>query len=242
MSEPEMVKQARAAIERLPHFNHERNPIDLQLRDGRLVLQGEVESVLLKKRAVHAVRQLTGPSECEDRLRVIPMDERGDAQIRDELAEMLVQDSAMHSCNIYVLNKGQLEVRLRVDDASDCWMEISVEDGVILLEGQVISLSHKRLAEALAWWVPGSRDVVNRFDVVPPEDDNDDEITDALLLVLEKDPLVHADQIRITTRDRIVTLEGYLAHEEEKEMAEADAWCLSGVEAVVNRIELRESR
>jgi osmotically-inducible protein OsmY len=138
-----------------------------------------------------------------------------------------------------VHNKGQVEDWLVVEERADCWLIVRVEAGVIRLEGQVFSLSHKRLAEALAWWQPGVRDVINELEVFPPEEDNDDEITDALLQVLEKDPLVRADRIRVTTRNGVVTLEGYLPQQEEKDMAEADAWLLPGVEAVVNRIELR---
>lgn len=32
------------------------------------------------------------------------------------------------------------------------------------LEGRVVSLSHKRLAGVLAWWVPGCRDFVVTLD------------------------------------------------------------------------------
>jgi osmotically-inducible protein OsmY len=115
-----------------------------------------------------------------------------------------------------------------------------VADGVVTLAGRVISLSHKRLAGVLAWWVPGCRDVVNRLEVAPPEQDNDDEIGDALRLALEKDPLVHADQIRVSVRNRVVTLEGYVVTKEEMKMAEWDAWYLFGVEEVVNNIEVQK--
>jgi osmotically-inducible protein OsmY len=118
-------------------------------------------------------------------------------------------------------------------------IEIAVSDGIVTLEGHVPSLSHKRLAGVLAWWAPGCRDVTNELAIVPGEDDNDDEITDALALVLEKDPLVHAGQLRVRTRNRIVTLHGWLATEEERRMAELDAWYLFGVDEVINRIEVR---
>ncbi|NIO09735.1 MAG: BON domain-containing protein, partial [Deltaproteobacteria bacterium] len=36
-------------------------------------------------------------------------------------------------------------------------IEIEVENGVVVLNGHVPSMSHKRLAGVLAWWVPGSR-------------------------------------------------------------------------------------
>jgi osmotically-inducible protein OsmY len=109
----------------------------------------------------------------------------------------------------------------------------------VVLEGQVPSLSHKRLAGVLAWWVPGTQNVLNCLIVEPPEEDSDDEMTDALRLVLEKDPFVNADQIRVTSNDRTVTLEGLVPNEAESEMAEQDAWCIFGVDRVVNRLEVR---
>ncbi len=86
----------------------------------------------------------------------------------------------------------------------------------------------------MAWWTPGSRDVINGLRVLPPETDNDDEIADALRLVLEKDPLVHAAQISIRVSKGVVNLAGSVASEAEREMAEFDAWYLSGVQDVVN--------
>jgi osmotically-inducible protein OsmY len=91
----------------------------------------------------------------------------------------------------------------------------------------------------LAWWIPGSRDVVNGIEVVPDEIDNDDEITDAVRLVLEKDRLVDEAEIRARTRDRVVTLEGLVPNDSVREMAELDAWFVFGVDGVVNRLELR---
>lgn len=87
-----------------------------------------------------------------------------------------------------------------------------------------------RLAGVLAWWVPGSRDVVNGLGVEPPEEDNDDEVSDAVRLVLEKDPFVDATRIDVSTRDYVVTLEGLVPAVGEREMAEFDAWYVFGVD------------
>jgi osmotically-inducible protein OsmY len=110
----------------------------------------------------------------------------------------------------------------------------------VLLEGRVPSLSHKRLAGVLAWWVPGSTNVLNCLEVVPDQDDNDDEITDAVRLVLEKDPFVKADQIRVSTWNCVVTLEGLLPNSKVREMAEFDAWSIFGVDNVIDRIEVQQ--
>ena len=103
----------------------------------------------------------------------------------------------------------------------------------------MLSLSHKRAAGVIAWWTPGCRDVINSLDVQPPEDDNDNEVIDALTLVLEMDPLIQADQIRASCRDYVVTLYGSARTTEERRQAEFDAWCIFAVDDVVNRIEVR---
>ena len=87
--------------------------------------------------------------------------------------------------------------------------------------------------------MPGSRDVVNGLGVEPVEEDNDDEVSDAARLVLEKDPYVDASRIRVTTRDFVVTLEGLVPSESERDMAEQDVWWVFGVDGVENRIEVR---
>src|SRR5262249_14576163 len=111
-------------------------------------------------------------------------------------------------------------------------------EGVALLEGQAPSLSHKRLAGALAWWVPGSRDVLNCLEVVPPEDDNDDGITDAVKIVLDKAPFVDEVQVHVSTRHRVVTLDGAVWSEGEKDIAEFDAWFIFGVDKVINNLQV----
>ena len=108
-----------------------------------------------------------------------------------------------------------------------------------MLNGRVSSLSQKRLAGVLAWWVPGSRDVVNGLEVLPPEEDNDDEVTEAVRIVLEKDPFVNAAQIRVSAASYVVTLSGLVSTEKEREMAESDAWYVFGVDKVINKLEVQ---
>ena len=100
------------------------------------------------------------------------------------------------------------------------------------------SLTHKRLAGVLAWWVPGTRDVINGVEEVPPQEDND-ELIDAVRLVLAKDPFVTASNIRVSSKDWIVTLVGLVPTEAMKQMAESDAWYVVGVKSVINRIEFK---
>jgi osmotically-inducible protein OsmY len=109
-------------------------------------------------------------------------------------------------------------------------MAVVVDAGVVTLDGQVPSLSHKRLAGVLAWWVPGSREVVNGLGVEPSQEDNDEEITEAVRLVLGKDPFVWADHIRVHTKERVVSSDSI------RGMAEFDAWYIFGVDKVINQL------
>jgi hypothetical protein len=117
-------------------------------------------------------------------------------------------------------------------------IEVAVDDGVVTLDGRVPGLDHKRLAGVLAWWVPGSRDVINGIGVEPPEDDNDGALVDAVRIALEKDPLVPAGQVGVRARDCVVTLTGLVSNADEREMAEMDAWYVFAVDQVENHIEV----
>ena len=74
---------------------------------------------------------------------------------------------------------------------------------------------------------------------MPPEEDSDDEITDALRMVLEKDPLLKGLKIGVSTDRRVVTLTGTVRTEQQRHAAEEDGWCLFGVDRVESRLEVR---
>lgn len=105
------------------------------------------------------------------------------------------------------------------------------------LNGSLASLASKRFA-VLAWWIPGSRDVINGIAVTPPEQDAPILIEEAVRQALEKDPMVEAAQVRVGVRGRTVRLTGWTKTEAMRAAAEADAWFVFGVDDVVNEIEV----
>lgn len=241
---PEMTsveKAVRAAFEHDRRINLHRYPIRLEFDVARsaLTLEGEVENIIAKKRAFEIASRTEGIQGVVDRLTVAPGERRGDGAIRDSLVQELLAEPALLRCAIRVHNKGSMETLREAAETPDSVIDVSVDEGIIRLNGAVPSLSHKRLAGVLAWWSPGCRDVINGMRVTPPQTDNDGEIADALRLVLEKDPLVHADRIDIHVKNRIVTLTGLAGNREESKMAELDAWYLLGVNQVVNNIDIR---
>ncbi|MBS1188865.1 MAG: hypothetical protein H6R10_657 [Rhodocyclaceae bacterium] len=247
ISDETVIKRAQAAIEVEPRVNIHSFPLHMELKESRLVLDGDVETVAAKRLAVRLAREVTGIQEVIDQVHVIPAKQRGDGEILESFTQLLQGQVDLRNCTMSRSSRGRIESLHQVPD--DRSPEItfyksgeivfSVDDGTIALDGYVISLSHKRILEVLAWWVPGCCNVINRLAVEPAEPDNDDEVSDAVRLVLEMDPLLsHADQINISTSQGIVALQGILGSEEERNMAEFDAWCVPGVTDVENRLEV----
>lgn len=236
-----VLKQVQAAIEQATRIDPQQNPIALSLNEGALALDGEVAHIGTKKLALHAAAGVPGVERIVDRLRVAAGEPPGDGATRDAVCKWLLRDIDFQNCALRVRNKGDKgELTILRDAGADSAgsIEIAVADGVVTLAGQVISLSHKRLAGVLAWWSRGCRDVVNELDVQPPEEDNDEEIVEALHLVFESDPYVHAGQIGIGCRDGTVTLQGIVGSAGERMRAELDAWYLFAVQRVINRLEV----
>jgi osmotically-inducible protein OsmY len=234
-----IIREVHRLLEYEPRVNLHRYPIKIDVADDAVVLEGEVEDVAAKKLALELAAGVDGIRGVVDRLRILPAERRGDGAIRDSLCGFLLRAPELHNCTLRVHTKGRVETLRDMGGEGAGEIEVAIEDGIITLEGTVISLSHKRVAGVLAWWTPGCRDVVNSLDVSPAEEDTDDEVADALRLVLEMDPLVQPEQITARVRNYVVTLQGYVRTEEERRRAELDAWALFGVDKVVNRIEVR---
>jgi osmotically-inducible protein OsmY len=235
-----LLNRVRAALGREPRLKLYRYPLKIDLdEDGALVLEGETENIAAKKLALELAASVPGVTGIIDRVRVVPAQRMGDGQIRDHVRDALLGEPASENCAIHVQVDNQwIPAREPITGSGDS-IEVSVNEGIVTLNGRVSSVSHKSLAGALAWWVPGSRDVINGLEVVPPEEETDSETTDAVRLVLEKDPLVNADGIRVSTLNSVVTLDGVVPDQSEKEMAEMDAWYVFGVDKVINRLEVR---
>lgn len=235
MVESTVVKQVRARLERDPRINLHQYPISIAMENGDLILAGQVENIAAKKLALLDAAETHGIQRIVDRLTVAPAEKMGDAEIRDHVCRVLLEEPAFQRCLVGGLTGSVVPIREAGSEPSGS-IVIEVKDGVVALNGEVPSLSHKRLAGVLAWWVPGTRAVINGLEEIPPEEDNDDELTDAVRLVLEKDPFVNASSIRVSAKDWVVMLEGLVPTKAMKDMAERDSWYVLGVKSVSNRI------
>ena len=58
-------------------------------------------------------------------------------------------------------------------------------------------------------------------------------------MVLEKDPLLHAETLRVHTHNREVTLQGMVHSDEQRRMAIYDCWYVPGVHEVHDRMQVQ---
>jgi osmotically-inducible protein OsmY len=233
MSNATVVTAILAALEHDQDVQQHQNPIRVTF-EGTLRLEGEVPDIVAKRKALRIAARVGGTESIVDHLRVRPGAPRSDADVLHSALNALGQEGAFRQIIVRHVD------REHPADGADR-IEVDVRDGVISLQGEVGSLSHRRLAEVIAWWVPGARDVDNRLHVHPPERETDDEISDVVRLVLDKDPSLDATQIKVTTRNHEITLEGVVHSEEVKHIAAEDCWYIPGVHAVHNRITVQSA-
>jgi osmotically-inducible protein OsmY len=206
--------------------------------DGSLVLEGDVPSVAGKKLALERVAAIPGVTGIVDRLHVIAATPMGDGEIRVHVRDALIGELAFETLEIRELDAGNWRLVRGVPQGKQGNIDVEVQEGIVTLNGNVPGLTSKRLAGVLAWWVPGVRDVVNGIEADPLEEDSPDLIEEAVKVALEKDPLVNASQIRVGVRKTTVRLTGTAVTSAEREAAETDAWCIFGVDKVLNEIEI----
>lgn len=237
----EEIKQAvRAAIEQAVHTDLQRLQLGLELQpDKTLIVKGQVDDIGIKRRLAKAAESVVDVQGVVDRTRILPVAIKGDGDLLNGVYGAITGEPAFREHAVAAEDGGPDAARYSGHQDAEGVVEVLVRDGVATLVGNVPSLTHRRLAEVLAWWTPGIVDVDNHLHVVPPEDDSDDEITDAVRIVLEKDPWLDASQIVVHTRASKVILDGLLHSAEQRHMAECDAWYVSGVQDVENRIQVR---
>jgi osmotically-inducible protein OsmY len=234
-----VADRIRAALEKEPRINLPRFPIKVEFSGSDIVLTGALENVAAKKLALALAAAIAPAAGLVDRLTVKPTQTMSDPELRDHSIKVLLDEPALAHCLLHSRLPRQLQThRNRIQKPSGT-IVVEVRNSVITLTGEVPSLSHKRLAGVLAWWVPGCRNVINSLTEVPEQQDNDDELSDAVRLVLEKEPFLNATKTQVRSKNGVVTLDGLAPNESMRRIAERDAWFVLGVSDVVNRIKLK---
>lgn len=238
ISNRDVLDRVRAALRGEPRVQPTTGPIGLVFADGELTMEGEVTNVAGKKLALECAAGVPEVVAIVDRLHVRAATPMGDGEIRDHVRDALLEETVLATCVIRVWANGTMETAREPPDATGT-IDIRVEDGIVTLDGDVVGLGEKRFAGVLAWWVPGSRDVINGLGVSPDERDSEAAVTDTVRQVLEKDPFVDTESIVVNTRGGVVYLDGSVPRDAERALAEHDAWYVFGIDKVVNRLTVR---
>jgi osmotically-inducible protein OsmY len=231
MATDKTVTAIRAALERDGGINLHEYPIRI-ISGETIRLEGDVANIEAKRKARMIATRVAGDTPVEDHLRLIPGERREGKALLNSVLSAMMQEPAFSQMDI---SNGE---RREVSSAQG-HIQVKVDGNRVVLLGWVNSLSHRRLAEVLAWWVPGCCDVLNLLHVEPHELETDDEISDAVRLVFDKEPSLSSDEINVLTRNAEVTLHGVVHSHEQKRIATYDCWYIPGVHAVHNELEVR---
>lgn len=237
-TERSIIEAVRSELARKAWIGAHAHHLSLDCRDGVLFLAGEVDSVAVKKQVLEQAAAIQGVVGIVDRLQVAPAARMGDGEVARLLGDSLVAENAFSALAITAAEGAKPPRLLQDPPVKSGSISFRVADGVVTLNGEVRALDQKRLAGVLAWWIPGARDVINGIAVEPPDREDDATLADAIRIVLEKDPLVEAAGIRVVVTGGTAVLSGSAPTEGQRAMAENDAWCVFGVDHVVNRLSL----
>lgn len=116
-----ILKTVRAALEREPRINLHRWPVHLDLTDDSvLVMEGDVESLAAKKRALELAAATADVRGVIDRLHVAPAEHKGDGEILDALETALLDARNLRNCSLRAMKKGETIIVQEIldDDAS----------------------------------------------------------------------------------------------------------------------------
>jgi len=208
-------QQIRGVLTRDTRINLPQSSISIIEDNGKVTLSGSVPSVAAKRLAVRLAGSVEGIVSVHDDLRVEVVNAMGDKEIGQHVLHALMQER----------NIDENAIDIRTDP-----------EGRVTLGGRVHSLVAKRLCEVLCWWVPGVTAVSNGIVIDPPEEDNDEELKDNLLVIMDKDVLVDPTKFQVKVDHGHVLLRGRVDSPLEKDAAEKDCWYTPGVVDVDNQL------
>jgi osmotically-inducible protein OsmY len=212
MSNDDLERYVNAELEWDPKVDSDAVAVEAQ--DGKVTLRGTVGSFREKRDARKAAERVYGVTSVDNDLQVRLLSEhrRGDADLRGDVLRALMLDG-------------------RVPDTVDA----KVEDSFVTLTGTAKFQFQRREAESVAGNVPGVLDVWNDIDLVSPTPDALD-VKSAITDAFQRSARLDADDLRITTSNGTITLEGSVGSWVEHDEAVDAAWAAPGVRHVDDRI------
>lgn len=184
------------------------NDIDIKVNQGVVTLEGQVDNILSKERAVRIARMTRGVRSVIDKISVDPL-ERTDQEIRRDVLHAIASDPV-----------------------TDSWkISTTVSDRTVTLRGTVTSFTEKQLAERIAKGVRGVTAVDGQLSIDYDTVRTDSEIKTEIEQRFAWDARLDDDRPGVEVNDGEVTLSGFVGSDYEKMIARTDAW-VTGVTGV----------
>lgn len=200
---------AAVNVELLYDDNVTANDVDVDTKDGIVILTGTAQSIGVKERVQSLASAVRGVQSVVNRIEVKPTVSYSDKKLTKKVNTALVNDPAT--------------------DAFE--LNVSVEEGVVTLTGEVESFAEKQLSGSVAKRVAGVVDLENNIEVNYATLRSDSEIKADVLACLKNDIRVDANLIKVDVNDGKVRLSGTVGSYQEHGQAYVDAW-VAGVQAV----------
>jgi len=180
---------------------------------GVVTLSGSVEDLAAKNFAVSEAKKINGVLGVIDQIVVKPS-YRLDSDIANSIRRRILNSTVINSQGI----------------------EVTCENGVVTLSGEVDSYSEEQQAGLLASEVHGVKEVKNNVITKWPSTRSDHEIKDDAVAALKRDVYLTGKPITTTVENGVVTLTGSVGNAYEKDRAYRDVRWISNVMGVDNNL------
>jgi osmotically-inducible protein OsmY len=184
--------------------------------DGIVTLRGTVRSFRQKLEAKKAAERVHGVKRVENGLQVRLMngDKKDDAELRADVLQALMLDSLVPAT-----------------------IDATVADGFVTLTGTAEGQHQREEAERVAGNLTGVVAVSDEIELMEPRPDTE-EIQHSIKKAFARSARIEADDLKITSAEGAVTLEGVVSSWAEHDEAIAAAWAAPGVKKVHDHLEV----
>ena len=188
--------------------------IGVLVKEGTVTLNGEVPSYFEKWDAIRAAKRVAGVRAIADEI---------DVKLPDFLrhTDTDIAAAAAH----------QIGWSSSIPEAA---VKVTVREGWITLEGEVEWRYQRNAAENLVRYLKGVKGLSNLISIKTKLSST--EVEKAIRSAFERNALVDANKIKVTTSDNKVTLTGKVRNYAERDEAERVAWAAPGVYSVDNKL------
>jgi len=191
--------------------------VKVDVNKGHVTLTGTTDSYPKKVNAESAVRRVTGVVSVDNELQVkiSPQAKKSDPEIKRAVVNAITWNSAIDENNI----------------------EVTVQNGLVTLEGEVTWDYQRSKARLLAEDTIGVVGVVNLIKVISPLSASK-EIEEKIYAALKRNFYLNPVRIKVEVMGNKAVLSGEVRTLAEKSAAENVAWSAPGITKVENKLEI----